>query len=66
MLFLKCEKKSFTLIEVLVVLLLISLIMSIIAPKGQKLLSSISKKISIKEKHILDLNKEYEKFLHEK
>jgi len=37
--------KAFTLIELLVVLMLISLLVSMVAPKGYKLLNSISNKI---------------------
>jgi len=42
-------RRGFTLIELLVVLVLISLIVSTIAPKGYKLMESISKKIEKKE-----------------
>jgi len=42
-------KKAFTLIELLVVLLLITLVISLIAPKGYQLLAAISKKIEDKE-----------------
>jgi prepilin-type N-terminal cleavage/methylation domain-containing protein len=43
-------KKSFTLLELLVVLLIISLLVSLVAPKGFVLFNSFKNKIKSKEK----------------
>lgn len=43
-------KKSFTLIELLIVLLILSLIIGIIAPKGVKIYNSFVNKLNMKNK----------------
>lgn len=58
-------KKAFTLIELLVVILLIALLISVLAPKGHKLLESIKAKIAQKEaKDYIDKLK-YQAFISE-
>jgi len=59
-------KKAFTLIELLVVLILIALISSVVAPKGHKLLESVSNKIAKQEKKTEKKLEIYNSFIGEK
>jgi len=59
-------RNAFTLIELLVVLMLISLIISVVAPKGYKLLNSVSIKIENKEQDNKLKMKKYAAFIEEK
>jgi len=59
-------KKSFTLIELLIVLAIVSLIIGLVAPKGAKLLDSINNKIEKKLKADKVNQAKYEAFLSEK
>ncbi len=58
-------RKAFTLIEVLVVLILIALVTSVVAPKGYKLLESVSNKIDSKEKSVKIKLLKYDIFISE-
>jgi len=59
-------RKAFTLIELLVVLMLIALITSVVAPKGYKLLQSVSRKIAVKEEKTKLKLLKYNSFIAEK
>jgi prepilin-type N-terminal cleavage/methylation domain-containing protein len=43
------SKSAFTLVELLVVLVIVSLIVAVLAPKGSRLLNSVNQKIKQKE-----------------
>jgi len=59
-------KKAFTLIELLIVLLIISLMLGLVAPKGFKLLKSINYKIDKKKQSDKLKQSMYDSFLAEK